>query len=86
MCCNCNIYPLDGIRWLTLTTGNVYCNTEGIEKMTSWFSHVGKSMCIDVRCIHVSKQASTVECNISLMATCCVYDSSFKKVFGSFLQ
>lgn len=77
--CSCNKSPLGGISWLTLTTGNEHCNTEGIKKMTSWFSPlVGKSMCICVRYISVSvsKQAHTAECNINVMATCCVHDSS----------
>lgn len=87
--CSCTISPLGGISWLTLTTGNEHCNTEGIKKMTSWFSPlVGKSMCICVRyiCVSVSKQAYTAECNISLMATCCVYDSSCMKSLWIFVQ
>lgn len=87
-CCSFNNPPLDGISWFTLTTGSEYCNTDGIKKMTSWFSLVGKSMCTCVRytCLSVSKQACTAECNISLMATCCVYDSTCMKGLWIFLQ
>lgn len=80
--CSFEKSPLGGTGWLTLTTGNEHCNTEGIEKMTSWFSAlVGKSMCICVRymCVPASKQAYTAECNISLMDACRVYDSSCMK-------
>ena len=53
------------------------------------FSSCGKvDVCICVRyiCVYVSKQEHTAECNISLMAACCVYDSSCMKSLWIFVQ